>query len=96
MTNVRNRMANIIVSLDTSYAASARLSTLQSESEIRPVWQYEVPSGGTQSDDENDRATTRLLPNRGDFAVIYSSPKLDMKTRLSFILLQKVKGVNTC
>lgn len=85
VTNLRNRMASVVISLDTSYAASARIAELQSASEVRPIWRREVPGDAAPSRDEALGAhRTRLLPSHGDFAVFYSSVEDSHALELAF------------
>lgn len=85
VTNARNRMASVVVSLDTSYAASAGISALQSASEVRQIWRREVPGDAAPIASEDFGAgRTRLLPSHGDFAVIYSSVEDSHSVELAY------------
>ena len=72
VTALRNRMADVVVMLDTSYASLADLAERQQQAGDHQLWTLETGS----APDEAGLAAYRpgrLLPNHGGFAALYSS-----------------------
>jgi len=65
----RNRMVDVTIILDTSFAASAKLNETQERAKEGLVWRMETGSEAPLS----TTAQLALLPNSGGFATFYSS-----------------------
>lgn len=73
VTRARNRMVDVVVFLDTSYAAAADLSGRQYRVGDNTLWTNGGETGDGRSWDEIFSPRSRLYPARGGFAAFYSS-----------------------
>lgn len=73
MTRLRNRMVDVAVVLDTSFASLASLAERQQRAGDNQLWTLEI--GAAQADGAALAAyrPAALLPNHGGFAALYSS-----------------------
>ena len=70
MTTLRNRGADVTVTLDTSRATLSRLAERQFSPETVQLWKVDV---GTEEEEKTPWAPLPLGSDPGDFAVLYSS-----------------------
>lgn len=72
VTNLRNRLADVTVALDTSSASDADLAARQAEAGDTSIWSVET-SGENADAGEAYVVPTQLLPAHGKFAAFYAS-----------------------
>ena len=70
---LRNRNADVVVTLDTSYASLADIAGRQEKAGDSAVWSVETSGKPDSAQPYVFAPPVRLLPNRGAFAAFYSS-----------------------
>ncbi len=71
VTNLRNRMVDVTVALDTSSASDADLAARQAEAGDTSIWSVET--SGENATEAAYVVPTQLLPAHGKFAAFYAS-----------------------
>lgn len=82
-TGLRNRGVDVVVIVDTSFASEARLTEMQEEAAGDRIWRLDTNWSVDVMGGERFRSPP-LLPNGGDFAVLYGSIADTHSVELSF------------